>query len=103
MNNEVKIVLENTLAQLEAKKTKAFNDAKNSKTAELNAEYELFVAEQKKTFDEAYAELKSAYDIAIGAKKNEIEEKATIYANTVVNDINATISVLRTQLGLDIE
>ena len=101
MNNEVKIVLENTLAQLEARKTKAFNEAKVSKTAELQAEYDAYAVEHKKTFDQAYAELKSAYDTALSAKQAEIDEKATYYANMVVNDINATIAVIKNQLGIE--
>ena len=97
----VKIVLDNAIAQLNAQKTKAYNDALTTMTVQLNPELDAYKAAKKKEYDETVAQLKAAYDAAIAEKQSAINSQAKAYAETAVAQIDATIVQLQKLSGAE--
>lgn len=91
----VKIVLDNAIAQLNAQKTKAYNDALATMTTQLAPELDAFKATKRKEYDETVAQLKGAFDAAIAEKQAAINAQAKVYADAAVAQIDATIAELQ--------
>ena len=91
----VKIVLENAKAQLEAQKTKAYNEAKTQMIARLKPDFDVYAAQKKTEFDEAVKTLTDAYNNALTERKAADEARATNYAQSYVEKIDTSISQLQ--------
>lgn len=97
----VKIVLDNAIAQLNAQKTKAYNDALTTMTVQLTPELDAYKAAKKKEYDETVAQLKTAYDAAIAEKQAAINAQAKVFADNAVSKIDATIAELQKLSGAE--
>lgn len=91
----IKIILQNAKAQLEAQKTKAYNDAKNQMLARSKADYDAFAAQKKSEYDEAVKALNEAYNNALTERKSADERTACEYAESYVGEINNSINQLQ--------
>ena len=97
----VKIVLDNAIAQLNAQKSKAYNDALTTMTVQLNPDLDAYKAAKKKEYDETVAQLKAAYDAAISEKQAAINAQAKVYADNAVAKIDNTIAELQKLSGAE--
>ncbi len=110
MSQNSVIILKNALQQLEAQKTREFNEAKIAKAAELRAGFDAYLKEQterynaaaaqlKAQYDAQAAELKATYDGMIATHKAQIDEEAAKSAETVVYPIDAQIEKLKEMIA----
>lgn len=91
----VKIVLQNTIAQLEEQKSRAYSEAKAIRISELTNDFEEYKKAEFAKYNEAATALKTAYDNAIASKQSDIEAQANIYADSRVRNIDSTIADLQ--------
>lgn len=91
----VKIVLQNTVAQLETQKTKAYDEAKMLMLAQTKPILDEYRKTEQAKYEEAVTALKTALDNAIAEKQSEVEAQAKVYAETKVAKIDNSIAELK--------
>lgn len=91
----VKIVLDNTIAQLTAQKTKAYNEAHSLMQAQLSADLDEFKKEKQAEYDETVAQLKQRFDAVVAAKQAVIDEQARAYAEKAVEKVEEAIATVQ--------
>ena len=104
------IILKNALQQLEAQKTREFNEAKAAKASELRAGLDAYIKEQTERYNTAaaqlkaqyeaqVAELKASYDGMIATHKAQIDEEAAKSAETIVYGIETNIDKIKEMIA----
>lgn len=112
MAKETRAIFEQAIAQLEAKKQTAYNNAKSLKESELEAEFKQFETERRAQYEQAtqarrsqyeqeVAALRTSYEATITAKRAEISTIAGTYANDRVKTIDDEIAQLRAIIAND--
>lgn len=95
----VKVILENAKAQLEAQKSKIYDEAKTTMIARLKPEYDTYVAQKKAERDEAIRTVTVAYENAIAEKRSSDEATACSYANAQTQAVVMSIERLNSMIN----
>lgn len=96
----VKNVLQNAIAELEAQKGVAYNDAKAREEARLKPILDEYTAAKRQEYNETIAALQTALQKDIATKQADITATAEAVALSAVASIEASITELTKLLNL---